>query len=177
MLGHKLPGVRSHYMKPDIETLLEGTKEVKGYVAAINDLTINDENRLQKKVEELKQQDDYQRYIIDKKMNEKEEQIKILMAKVEKLSEKEQEFIEIKQEGRIISKEMNQKFIDLEKKFNAWVVLNEKQRKLDRDFELETEPEVKDQKFDKMISATRETIRKRGELEKHLLQQEQKQNK
>ncbi len=76
MLGHKLPGVRSHYMKPDIDTLLEGTKEVKGYLAAINDLTINDENRLQKKVEELKQQDDYNKYIIDKKMNEKDEQIK-----------------------------------------------------------------------------------------------------
>ncbi|MDF2737566.1 MAG: site-specific recombinase XerD, partial [Nitrososphaeraceae archaeon] len=29
MLGHKLPGVRSHYMKPDINTILEGTKEVK----------------------------------------------------------------------------------------------------------------------------------------------------
>ena len=26
MLGHKLPGVRSHYMKPDTNTLLEGTK-------------------------------------------------------------------------------------------------------------------------------------------------------
>ena len=49
MLGHKLPGVRSHYMKPDTKTLLEGTKEVKGYLAAANDsLTINDENRLSK---------------------------------------------------------------------------------------------------------------------------------
>ena len=26
MLGHKLPGMRSHYMKPDVYTLLEGTK-------------------------------------------------------------------------------------------------------------------------------------------------------
>ena len=76
MLGHKLPGVRSHYMKPDINTLLEGTKEVKGYLAAIDSLTINDENRLQKKVEALEQQDDYQKYVIDKKMSEKDEQIK-----------------------------------------------------------------------------------------------------
>ena len=56
MLGHKFPGVRSHYMKPDINTLLEGTKEVKGYIAAINALTINDENRLSKQVQELKEQ-------------------------------------------------------------------------------------------------------------------------
>ncbi len=41
MLGHKLPGMRSHYMKPDVNTLLEGTKEVKGYITAINALTIN----------------------------------------------------------------------------------------------------------------------------------------
>jgi integrase len=76
MLGHKLPGMRSHYNKPDINILLEGTKEVKGYVAAINDhLTINDENRLTKQVQELKEQDDYHKYVIDKKIKEKDEEI------------------------------------------------------------------------------------------------------
>lgn len=73
MLGHKLPGVRSHYMKPDIKTLLEGTKECKVYVAAINDLTIDEANRLTK--QELKEQDDYQKYVIDKKIKEKDEEI------------------------------------------------------------------------------------------------------
>lgn len=29
LMGHKLPGVRSHYFKPDIQTLLEGTAECK----------------------------------------------------------------------------------------------------------------------------------------------------
>jgi integrase len=73
MLGHKLPGVRGSYMIPDINTLLEGTKEAKGYVAAMYDyLTINDENRLQKKVEELKQQDDYQKFVIDNKLKNME---------------------------------------------------------------------------------------------------------
>ena len=75
MLGHKLPGVRSHYMKPDIQTLLEGTKEVKGYVAAINDLTINNEFRLSKQVQELKEQDEYSKYVIDKKLKEKDLEI------------------------------------------------------------------------------------------------------
>jgi hypothetical protein len=62
-----LSGVRDHYMKPDINTLLKGTKEVKGYIAAIDLLTINDENRLSKQVHELEEKDDYQKYIIDKK--------------------------------------------------------------------------------------------------------------
>jgi integrase len=75
MLGHKLPGMRSHYMKPDINTLLEGTKEVKGYIAVIDGLTINEENRLTKQVQELKEKDDYQKYVIDKKIKEKDEEI------------------------------------------------------------------------------------------------------
>ena len=64
MLGHKLPGVRSHYMKPDTNTLLEGTKEVKGYLAAIDSLTINDENRLSKQVQELKEKNEDAEYVI-----------------------------------------------------------------------------------------------------------------
>ena len=78
MLGHKLSGVRDHYMKPDINTLLKGIKEVKGYIAAIDLLTINDENRLSKQVHELKEKDNYQKYVIDKKMQEKDEEIKAL---------------------------------------------------------------------------------------------------
>lgn len=87
MLGHKLPGMRSHYMKPDINTLLEGTKEVKGYVAAIDALTINDENRLSRQVQELQEQDDYQKYVIDKKMKEKDEEIKALQDSIKFLSD------------------------------------------------------------------------------------------
>jgi hypothetical protein len=37
---------------------------------------------------------------------------------------------------------------------------------LDREVELETNPELKDQKFDKILAATRQTIKKRSELEK-----------
>jgi len=84
MLGHKLPGVRSSYMKPDINTLLEGTKECKGYVAAINELTIDKSNRLSKQIQELKEQDDYQKYVIDKKMKEKDEQMESIKKNYEK---------------------------------------------------------------------------------------------
>jgi seryl-tRNA synthetase len=81
MLGHKLPGVRSHYMKPDTHTLLEGTKEVKGYLAAINSLTINDENRLSKQLRELKEKNEDAEYIIKAKLKEKDEQIHELKKK------------------------------------------------------------------------------------------------
>jgi integrase len=87
LMGHKLPGVRFHYFKPDIQTLLEGTVECKGYVTAINDLTIDESNRLQKQVQELKEQDDYQKYVIDKKMKEKDEQIKALQDSIKFLSD------------------------------------------------------------------------------------------
>ena len=61
LIGHSLPGVRSHYFKPDIQTLLEGTAECKGYVTTRNNFIINDENRLSKQVQELKEKDDYQK--------------------------------------------------------------------------------------------------------------------
>jgi hypothetical protein len=86
MLGHKLPGMRSHYMKPDTNTILEGTTECKGYVAAIDSLTINEENRLQKKVKELKEKEDFQTYVIEKQMKEKDEQIKAMSEQLEKVS-------------------------------------------------------------------------------------------
>ncbi|MGH9979986.1 MAG: hypothetical protein ACRD6U_00355 [Nitrososphaeraceae archaeon] len=68
MLGHKLPGVRSHYMKPDTNTLLEGTKEIKSDLAAIDSLTINDENRLSKQVQELKEKNEDAEYVIKGKL-------------------------------------------------------------------------------------------------------------
>jgi integrase len=109
MLGHKLPGMRSHYMKPDINTLLEGTKEVKGYVAAIDSLTINDENRLSKQVQELEETKDYQQFVIDKKLKEKDEQISLLSSQLNDIAK---QFKEINQRTKIdrdILKKMSSK--------------------------------------------------------------------
>lgn len=86
MLGHKLSGVRSHYMIPDTQTLLEGTKEVKGYVTAVDSLTINDENRLKLENQNLKQRDDQ----IDKRFKAIEEENKILNQKLIKYNERVQ---------------------------------------------------------------------------------------
>ncbi len=87
LMCHKLPGVRSHYFKPDPIILLEGTNDCKGYLHTINDLTINDEFRLVTKIKKLEEQDDYQKYVIDKKMKEKDEQIKALQDSINFLSD------------------------------------------------------------------------------------------
>lgn len=99
MLGHKLPGSRGSYMIPDTQTLLEGTKEAKGYVAAINELTINEENRLKKENQELKENKQDTEYIIKGQLQEvlepnksKDEEIaqmrqamKVVLGKVEQI--------------------------------------------------------------------------------------------
>ena len=45
LVGHKIPGSRNNYLLFNPQTLLEGTSDCKGYVTAIDVLTINDENR------------------------------------------------------------------------------------------------------------------------------------
>ena len=68
LLGHSI-GLGDAYYRPTPDQCLSE------YLKVINDLTINPENRLQKQVQELKQQDNYQKYVIDKKMKEKDEEI------------------------------------------------------------------------------------------------------
>ena len=60
----------------------------------------------------------------------------------------------------------NERLSQLEARFEELIAAQVKQRKLDREVELETNPELKDQKFDKMLAATRQIIKKRSELEK-----------
>ena len=53
LMGHRLPGIRHHYFKPELNDLFVGTAECRGYIIAINELTINDEHRLEIENEEL----------------------------------------------------------------------------------------------------------------------------
>lgn len=53
LMGHRLPGIRHHYFKPELNDLFFGTAECKGYIIGVNDLTINDEHRLKIENEEL----------------------------------------------------------------------------------------------------------------------------
>jgi hypothetical protein len=136
LLGHKLPGVRSHYLIPDIQTLLEGTKEVKGYVAAIDSLTINDENRLQKQVQELKQQDDYQKYVIDKKIKEKDEEIakmrQAMRTVLDTVDEMRNDFIAKQNEKVEKDKEINDHFRKVESRLFETQMLALKLDKVDQ---------------------------------------------
>jgi integrase len=57
VMGHR-SGLTKSYFKPTDTELLEGNDKALGYVAAINDLTINEEHRLTKKVNELQLKND-----------------------------------------------------------------------------------------------------------------------
>ena len=63
-------------------------------------------------------------------------------------------------------KKSSERLSQLEARFEELIAAQEKQRKINRETEVETDPDIKNQKFDKMLSATRETIRKKGTLER-----------
>jgi integrase len=58
MLRGKKLGLKGSYFIPTENDLLEGNETMKGYIAAINDLTINEENRLSMKMHELETEKD-----------------------------------------------------------------------------------------------------------------------
>jgi integrase len=68
LLGHSI-GLGDSYYRPTEDEMLSE------YLKVVDTLTINEENRLQKQVQELKEQDNYQKYVIDKKIKEKDEEI------------------------------------------------------------------------------------------------------
>jgi hypothetical protein len=56
-MGYKT-GLKDFYTKLNDDQILEGNDRMIGYIGAIDDLTINDENRLRIKVDELTQKKD-----------------------------------------------------------------------------------------------------------------------
>ncbi len=57
LMGHRI-GLTKSYFKPTDTELLEGNEKALGYVAAINNLTINEEFRLHKRIDELTKEKD-----------------------------------------------------------------------------------------------------------------------
>jgi len=55
LMGHDI-GIKRHYHKPTEEELLEGNDRMRGYIAAVDYLTINEANRLEKQVDNLKKE-------------------------------------------------------------------------------------------------------------------------
>lgn len=87
--------------------LLEGTTECKGYVAAIDSLTINEENRLQKQVQELKEEDEYKNYLIEQKLKNLENENIELKQELEKTIQA-YDFSEIREQLNEIRKQMKE---------------------------------------------------------------------
>ena len=69
LLGHSI-GLSNSYYRPTVEEMLNE------YLKVVNDLIIDPSHRLSKQIHQPKEKEDYQTYIIDKKINEKDEQIR-----------------------------------------------------------------------------------------------------
>ncbi len=103
LMSHKLPGVCSHYFNPDSNVLLEGTNDCKGYLHGIDALTINDENRLSKQVQELLAKNQDKDYVIKDQLQEKDEEIKGMKVQINEMNKKfEQVFLLIQQNPYLV---------------------------------------------------------------------------
>ena len=82
LMGHKREqGLDRNYYRPTSDKLLNE------YLKVVDDLTIDPSHRLQKQVDQLQQQDDYNQFIIDKKMKEKDDEIAKLQQNFKTLAE------------------------------------------------------------------------------------------
>ena len=82
MMGHKKEqGLDRNYYRPTLDTLL------KEYLKVVNDLTIDESNRLSKQIKELQEKNEDKDYIINGKLQEKDDQIKALQESIKFLSD------------------------------------------------------------------------------------------
>ena len=86
LMGHDT-GLTGKYFKPTWHEILEGNNRMRGYISVMNDLTINEENRLRKQVAE-------QEHTIQVRMAEKDEQIGQLIRKQEQFEQLIQSLID-----------------------------------------------------------------------------------
>ena len=125
LMGHKKNlGLDVNYFRPQQNQLLQE------YLKVIDSLTINDENRLSKQVQELVEKDDYNKYIIDKKMQEKDEQINVLSTQLKDIAKQIQE---INQRTKLDPNTI--KRLSSEEKFELF--LKDRERKKQQQQELE----------------------------------------
>jgi len=80
--GHRVKGVKDSYFKPSENDLLEGNDKMGGYISAINDLTIDESQRLQQELIELKGRGDQ----IQKLRKEKDTEIQDIKQKYEEIN-------------------------------------------------------------------------------------------
>jgi integrase len=80
--GHRIRGVKDSYFKPIDVDLLEGNDKMRGYISAVDDLTIDDSHRLQRQVSELKKEGDQ----IQRLRQEKDSEMQTMKQKYEEMS-------------------------------------------------------------------------------------------
>ena len=86
-MGHSI-GLDDHYFKPGDNYVLQE------YLKAVNNLTINEENRLKIKVEELTARNESNEYIIKSRLQEKESEVENLKDKMRLLEESQKEILQ-----------------------------------------------------------------------------------
>jgi integrase len=79
--GHSVKGVKNSYFKPTENDLLEGNERMRGYISAINELTIDESQRLQQELTELRVREDQ----IQKLRDEKDSEMQAMNIKYEEL--------------------------------------------------------------------------------------------
>ncbi|HJT84497.1 MAG TPA: hypothetical protein VJ697_08445, partial [Nitrososphaeraceae archaeon] len=113
LLNHDT-GLEKSYFKPTVTDLLEGSDKMSGYIQVMNAVTINEENRQKKVIQDLKEDLEQKYYSLEQKN--------------QLLTTKLQEYEEANKEGRIMSKEYSQKINELNKKFNEVIAKFEMER-------------------------------------------------
>jgi integrase len=97
VMGHR-SGLTKSYFKPTDQELLEGNDKALGYVAAINDLTINEECRLHKKVDDLtKKKNELQ--IMESKHNEEIQAMRDQMSQILSMIQHNPKLAQVKPES------------------------------------------------------------------------------
>ena len=124
------------------------------YLKVIDDLTINDEYRLSKQVQELKEKNEDSEYVIKGKLQEKEEQIKVLMSQVEKLNKE--------------TNRNRQEFIDIEKQIQE--IKNNTKIDPDTRKRIKTGEIGKDEMFEIWVQDRERKKQQQQELDQHLQQ-------
>ena len=93
LMGHKMNlGMDRHYYRPTSDKLLNE------YLKVVDDLTINEENKLSKQIQELQNKNQDKDYVIKGKLQEKDEEIKGMKDQINEMNKKfEQVFSMIQQ--------------------------------------------------------------------------------
>jgi hypothetical protein len=96
LLGHSI-GLSGAYYRPSASEMLNE------YLLVVNDLTINDENRLSKKVQELQEKNQDKDYVIKGKLQEKDDEIRGMKEQINEMNKKFEQVFSMIQQNPILT--------------------------------------------------------------------------